>query len=382
MSRNRHFSLYLRGFYALLSLRKTDGNFLKSGNTTGPGKCPIVVQTGHRFGQNRPNFRRFSKMRKWANAVAFSICEGILRFMKIASFVARSILAVSLLFCAVPSVHAQDAPKKILFFSKSTGYEHDMIKRVNGEPSKAEKILAELGRKNNIEFTFTKDGSVFTPDNIAKYDAFFFYTTGDLTQLGSDKNPPMSPEGYAAFLQAISNGKGFIGTHSAADTFHSPGGVRDHAPARYKDDGDNRSPYVKMLGGEFIIHGSQQAARQIVVDKNFPGMSGVPDDFGPVEEWYSLKNFAPNLHVLLVQDTSGMKGSPYQRPNYPSTWARMYGQGRVFYTSMGHRDDIWNSPVFQSVLTGAMNWATGRVNADVTPNLQTAAPGASTLPPG
>jgi len=286
---------------------------------------------------------------------------------------------------ACQSPQADKSPKKILFFSKSSGFEHDMIKVKDGQPSAAEKILTELAQKNNWEFTFTKDGSLFTPENIAKYDAFFFYTTGDLTDAGSDKNPPMSPEGKAAFLEAIHNGKGFIGTHSAADTFHSPGG-KDGGPARWKLDGDQADPYVKMLGAEFIIHGSQQKAHQIIVDKNFPGMDAVPDDFGPQEEWYSLKDFQPNLHVLLVQDTSTMDKSgdnrkAYDRPNYPSTWARAYGSGRVFYTSMGHRDDIWTNPVFQSVLTGGINWAVGNVKADVTPNLDKAAPEANVLPP-
>jgi len=291
-----------------------------------------------------------------------------------------SLAAFVVAFGVCRDAQAGDTPKKILFFSKSAGFEHDMIKEKNGQPSEAQKILAKLGKENNFEFTFTKDGSVFTPENIAQYDAFFFYTTGDLTEPGTDKNPPMSKAGKAAFLDAIHNGKGFIGTHSAEDTFHSPGG-------RWVLDGDKADPYVKMIGGEFIIHGSQQKAHQIVVDKNFPGMSAVPDDFGPQEEWYSLKNFQPNLHVLLVQETSTMKRdaggdrTAYNRPNYPSTWARMYGKGRVFYTSMGHRSDVWTNPVFQSVLLGGINWAVGNVEADVTPNIQTAAPEANVLPP-
>jgi uncharacterized protein len=307
--------------------------------------------------------------------------------MKIPAPMIRSVILVSALLLASPLARAQVAPKKILFFSKSSGYEHDMIKKQDGQPSKAEKILSELGQKNNIEFTFTKDGGVFTPGNIAQYDAFFFYTTGDLTAPGSDKNPPMSKEGKAAFLQAIANGKGFIGTHSATDTFHSPGGA-EHGPARNKDDGANIDPYTKMIGAEFIVHGSQQRTRQICVDKNFPGMNAVPDDFGPLEEWYSLKNFAPDLHVLLVQDTSTMGKSgggdkhAYDRPNYPSTWAHRYGKGRVFYTSMGHREDIWTNPVFQQVLLGGMNWALGNVDADVAPNIGKVTPQAGVLPPG
>ena len=48
-----------------------------------------------------------------------------------------------------------------------------------------------------------------------------------------------------------------------------------------------------------------------------------------------------------------MKGEDYQRPNFPATWARMHGKGRVFYTSMGHREDVWTNPIFQNLLAGA-----------------------------
>ncbi len=262
-----------------------------------------------------------------------------------------------------------DPPKKVLFFSKSSGFEHDMIKQTNGQPSKAQVIMAELGKKNNMEFTFTKDGTLFTPENIAKYDAFCFYTTGDLTTWGKDNNPPMSKEGKAAFLEAIHNGKGFVGIHSATDSFHSGPEAVD--------------PYIQMIGAEFIKHDKQQTARQIIADKKFPGMSAVPNDFGPFEEWYTQRNFSPNVHVLLIQDTASMNhAGNYNRPNYPSTWAQMYGKGRAFYTSMGHRDDVWASPVFQSVLVGGLRWAVGDVDADVTPNINKVTPEANTLQPG
>ena len=290
-------------------------------------------------------------------------------------------LAAACLLLAHASIQsfAADAtvPKRILFFSKSSGFEHSSIRRgPNGEPSPAEKVLQELGPKNHFEFTFSKDGGLFTSDNLGKFDAFFFYTTGDLTTPGQDHNPPMSKEGKAAFLEAIHNGKGFIGTHSATDSFHSSGYEPGHDES-YQNNGDNTDPYVKMIGAEFIIHGAQQTSHMIVADPKFPGLSAVPADFKPHEEWYALKNFAPNLHVLLVQDTTGMTGPMYQRPPYPATWARMYGQGRVFYTNMGHREDIWTNAVFQAVLVGGINWAVGNVEADVTPNLERVTPKAS-----
>jgi type 1 glutamine amidotransferase len=297
------------------------------------------------------------------------------------AFVLAGLTSVS--FAAESSAPAK---KKVLFFSKSAGFEHEAIqlKRKNGQPGYAFPVLQQLGEKNNIEFTFSKDGSLFTPEYLAQFDAFVFYTTGDLTtprdqrQRGDD-NPLMTPAGKDAFLKAIAQGKGFVGIHSAADTFHSHSDDED-GPARYTANGAGADPYVKMLGAEFIRHGSQQAAKQIVADAKFPGMEAVPADFGPNEEWYAFKNISPDLHVLLVQDTSTMKGPIYARPPYPSTWARMQGKGRVFYTSMGHREDVWTNPVFQSVLTGGLNWALGRVDADVTPNVSQVAPKANELP--
>jgi type 1 glutamine amidotransferase len=292
-----------------------------------------------------------------------------------------SVLAVAVCLGAdsalVPQSRAADSPaRKVLFFSRSQGFEHSTIKKSGDNPSQAEKMLSELGPKHNIQFTFTKDGTVFTAANLAQYDAFFFYTTGDLTKPGGDNNPPMSPEGKTAFLEAIHNGKGFVGTHSATDTFHSPNYLAGDA-SHALNDGDAADPYIKMIGAEFIVHGSQQRSGMIVADRKFPGLSGVTPDFAPREEWYALKNFAPDLHVLLVQDTDGMQGSMYQRPKYPATWAHSYGSGRVFYTNMGHREDVWTNPVFQSVLMGGLEWAVGNVQADVTPNISQVTPKAS-----
>ena len=290
------------------------------------------------------------------------------------SYVAAAVLTTSTIFAA------DNATKHVLFFNKSSGFEHSAIKHAPGELAASEKVLKELGDKHNIEFTFTKDGTMFTPENLKKFDVFMFYTTGDLTTVGTDGHPAMSKEAKAMFLEAIHNGKGFVGVHSATDTFHSPDGEKI-GPTRYKNDGDNADPYIKMIGGEFIKHGAQQPGHLICVDKKFPGMSAVPDDFAPTEEWYSLKDFAPNMHVLLVQDTSKMHGNIYQRPNYPSTWAHMYGKGRVFYTNMGHREDVWANPVFQAVLMGGFDWTLQRADADVKPNIKKVTPRADVMPP-
>jgi type 1 glutamine amidotransferase len=269
-------------------------------------------------------------------------------------------------------------PKQVLFFTKSSGFEHSVIKVSDGQPSLAQKALEELGAANGFVVTHTKDGGVFTADGIAKYDAFIFYTTGDLTTPGNDKNPPMSTEGKAAFLDAIARGKGFVAIHAGADTFHSP-------VNRFEASAAAADPYIKMLGGEFIKHGQQQKAKVFCADPKFPGFAACKDSFEMLEEWYSLKDLAKDLHVLLWLGTWSMKNtggdSAYRRPPYPVTWARLYGKGRVFYTALGHRDDVWANPLFQNMLAGGIKWASGLAGASVKPNVAAVTPGFAELPP-
>ncbi|HVX12526.1 MAG TPA: ThuA domain-containing protein [Pirellulales bacterium] len=265
--------------------------------------------------------------------------------------------------------------RKLLMFTRSQSFEHSSCKRQGDELAHNERVVTELGKKHGFEVVATKDGHVFDSD-LGEYDAFLFYTTGDLTKDGTDKTPPMSPAGKQRLLDAVASGKGFLASHCGADTFHSPG------PAAENQTPDKRDPYIAMLGGEFIRHGQQQKGRLAVVDHKFPGLNGVGDEIEiKTEEWYSLKNFADDLHVLLVLDTQGMVDADYMRPPFPSTWARKHGEGRVFYTSMGHREDVWDNPAFQAVLLGGLAWAFGKVQADVTPNIKQVTPGASVMPP-
>lgn len=287
---------------------------------------------------------------------------------------------IAALLLATPFAHAADAKKKILFFTKSSGFEHSVISYKKGQPSLAEAALNEIGASHGWAFTFSKDGSLFSPEYLAQFDAVFFYTTGDLCSPGTDGQPPMTPAGKKALFDYVASGKGFVGTHSASDTFHTANESKK-GPDRYVNHGDQADDYVRFLGGEFIKHGAQQSSKMRCVDPKFPGLEKYAAGFEMMEEWYSLKDFRPDIHVLLVQETDTMKGIEYQRPAYPATWARLHGKGRVFYTSMGHRDDVWASPIFRDILVGGISWALGEVSAEVPPNLKEAAPGAMQNPP-
>lgn len=296
--------------------------------------------------------------------------------LKLAAPLVLAATVLSLVFFA----HAETPKRKILFFSKSSGFEHSVITYKNGQPSYAEKILLDLGAKNGWDFTFSKDGSKFSKDYLAQFDAVFFYTTGDLCSEGTDKNPPMSKEGKQALFDYVKAGKGFIGTHSASDTFHTDN-ESVKGPERYVNHGEKADSYTRFIGSEFIIHGAQQVAKSTVIDPKFPGFETIGKDFAFMEEWYSLKDFSDDLHVLTVMDSPAMTGSMYGRPAYPNTWARKYGEGRVWYTSMGHREDVWTNPIFQNILIGGIKFALGDAKGDTTPNIKEVTPGAWTNPP-
>ena len=273
--------------------------------------------------------------------------------------------------------------KSVLVFTKSSGFEHAVVKRVDGKPSLVDDTINELGNKHGFSAVVTKDGRIFDSKEFHSYAAVVFFTTGDLTTMGTDGKPPMSPRGKRTLLDAVLDGMGFVGVHAASDTFHTMPDLEDRSN-RYIAHGDQEDPYLRMLGAEFITHGREpqlQDANLIVNDPKFPGLEGVTSPVSFNEEWYSMKDFMPDLHVILALDTHGMKGECYQRAPYPVTWARQQGKGRVFYTAMGHRPENWKNEFFLNLLAGGIRWSIADASANLDANLKQAAPGYAEIPP-
>ena len=273
--------------------------------------------------------------------------------------------------------------KSVLVFTKSSGWEHDVVKRVGGKPSLVDDTVNELGNKHGFKVGVTKDGRIFDSKELHSYAAVVFFTTGDLTTLGTDGKPPISSRGKQALLDAVRDGMGFVGVHAASDTFHTQPDPCDLSN-RYIAHGAKEDPYLRMLGGEFIAHGREprlQDANLIVNDPKFPGLEGVTSPVSFNEEWYSLKDFMPDLHVILTLDTHGMKGECYQRAPYPVTWARQNGKGRVFYTAMGDRPENWKNEFFLNLFAGGIRWSIGEASAQLDANLKQTAPGYAEIPP-
>lgn len=252
----------------------------------------------------------------------------------------------------------QEKPK-VLMFTKSSGFQHSVVARgPKGELGLAERTLRELAEKHGFDVNITKDGSQIHAAGLKKYQAVLFFTQGNLTVPGVDKQTPMKADDRQAILEFVRAGGGFVGTHcGGADTFHE-----------WNDKG--RKPFLEMVGGEFIGHGPQQVTSVEVVDPQFPAVKMWPNAFTLNDEWYAYKEFQPNIRVLMMIHTKGMKNNLYERPNYPITWCSNYGNGRVFYTGIGHREDVWTNPRYQQMVATAVLWSLKKVDADATPNLK------------
>lgn len=252
-----------------------------------------------------------------------------------------------------------------MFLSKSSGFEHSCIRQESGMPSHVDKILTQLLEPMGIKLLCTKDAELITAENLENYDLVIFYTSGDLTTPGEqDSGKPMGENGVADLLAWIEGGGAFLGFHCASDTFHSP------------EDGPV-TPFLEMIGGEFLTHGAQFEGTLKVVDPDHPVMANVPQDFKLFDEWYVFRNYnKEDIHVLAMLEPGDerTKQDKYNIPNYPVIWCRTYGDGRVFYNALGHREDVWENPVFQQHVVDAAMWALGEGPAKAEPNFAEVVP--------
>jgi len=255
-----------------------------------------------------------------------------------------------------------EEPLNVLFLNKSSGFQHSVITRQGDSLSHAERIMKDVVEGIGGTVTNTKDAKLVNAENLKNYDVVVFYTTGDLTQPGFDRMTPMAETGPQELLDWIAAGGGFVGYHCATDTFHSKG--------------DEVSPYIEMVGGEFAGHGPQFFGNVVKVSKDHPTVAAMEDTWKIKDEWYYFRNLnTEDMHVLALLDVGrtaarklGEDHPPYAGGPYPIVWCRAYGEGRVFYNAMGHREDVWDNETFQASLEDALTWAAGQGDGLAEPN--------------
>ena len=110
----------------------------------------------------------------------------------------------------------------------------------------------------------------------------------------------------------------------------------------------------------------------LVEDPAFPGMKQWPASFVLRDEIYQLRNYSRDkVRVLMRLEASkidlGNKNVHRSDRDFAVTWAKMYGKGHVYYTTLGHVRETWDKPEFQEMIVEAIKWATGMTNTDITP---------------
>ena len=245
---------------------------------------------------------------------------------------------------------AQTSPpmKHLLVIGEEHGYRHQSV-------SHAMATLERLGHETGIWDTtirtdaeaLTKKKLEYNAKNLSDFDAVLFFTGGDLK---------MDEQQKADFLSFIhDDGKGFIGVHSATITF------------------TGWPEYGEMIGGYFDEHPWVTFDAPIIVeDPTFPGMQQWPRNFVLRDEIYQMKNYSRDkLRVLMRLDAGKLdlqnKNVHRTDRDFAVTWAKMYGKGRVYYTSLGHVEENWDKPEFQKMLIEAIKWSMNLENADITP---------------
>jgi type 1 glutamine amidotransferase len=231
---------------------------------------------------------------------------------------------------APPNEPPPPAPAfRVLVVTHTEGFRHDSI-------AAAEAGIRELGTQNGLfasDFCRNADDvrSMLTPQGLMPYQVVVFAnTTGTL---------PI-PD-LAAFLGWIAGGGGFVGIHSASDTYH------------------DQASYLAMLGGEFLTHGAIVAADVRVDDAAHPAVSHLAPAFRITDEFYRFTITDSSMRRLM-----SLPGDPGDGAGalaaMPLAWVRNSGSGRVFYTALGHRSELWQDLRYRRHILEGIRWASGR----------------------
>jgi uncharacterized protein len=170
-------------------------------------------------------------------------------------------------FAASPS-QAERWPNRILYVTHSAGFRHDVI-----PTSRA--VLKQLGEASRaFRITTTEDVSALSAENLRHYAAVMFFTTGEL---------PISDAQKAALLTFVRSGRGFLGVHSATDTFYM------------------WPEYGKLVGGYFNEHPWHQKVTIDVADPMSPLVGFLAPSFTLDDEIYQIRDFDAQASRILLR---------------------------------------------------------------------------------
>jgi type 1 glutamine amidotransferase len=182
-------------------------------------------------------------------------------------------------------------------------------------------IFTALFNEIGLAVDATEDLGTLTPENLNRYAGVVNYTTArDITD-----------DQYAALLDFVRDGGGYIGVHCASDTFR------------------NQPDSKRLLGGRFVDHPPQLDIVGEIVDFAHP-ITAPLSSFLVHDELYTLDDNPDDYHLLARSPSHGLQ---------PIAWTRDEGAGRVFYLSPGHNAETYAEPTYRRVLQRGAQWAIG-----------------------
>ena len=184
----------------------------------------------------------------------------------------------------------------------------------------SEVIIDALSQRDEFEITkVEEDLDALVAPNLDPYDLIvFYYTIGEITD--AQKN---------GLLNHIASGKGYVGVHSAADSFRG-------CPE-----------YRSMVGGYFVTHPRYRDYQVSIVDTEHPITEDL-DETMVTDEQYIL-DYDPRNHVLA--------SALWQGDAVPVVWTKSWGDGRVFYLALGHDAKACEHEIFGTLLQRGALWA-------------------------
>ncbi|MFT5732685.1 MAG: type 1 glutamine amidotransferase [Planctomycetota bacterium] len=228
---------------------------------------------------------------------------------------------------------SEAAPRRVLFLTHSAGFTHSVVRRpAPDQLAHAEREFVKAS-KGRLEVTPTQNCDDINAANLANYDAVLFYTTGEL---------PISDQGRSDLMDWIRAGGAFTGSHCATDTLY-----------KY-------TPYVELIGGMFDGHPWHQEVTVRVEAPSHPSVAHLGSGFKISDEIYQFRSFERHpLHVLLSLDPESVQLNRGKRrdADYALAWCKEFGEGRMFYTALGHREEVWQDKRFLEHLMGGIEWA-------------------------
>ena len=248
-----------------------------------------------------------------------------------------------------PPPHAHQVHlKHVLVIGQTKGFEHDSV-------SDAMAAIYNMGKESGLWDTMLRtDTELVTKKDLGRntktldyYDAIVFAnTTSELDLDDSQKKDMMT------FIKE--EGKGFVGIHAAMDT-------------NYK-----WPEYGEMIGGWFDQHPWSTFNAPIINEApDFPAVHHFPKAFVKYDEIYQAKEWSRDkVNVLLSLDPNKLN---YDNPrvhrkdhDFAVAWAKSYGKGRVFYSTLGHTQESWNDPDIRKMYFEAIKWVLGMTEGSTT----------------